>query len=99
MSGNAAAADRLPVSPHSRRLFEELQDRALRAVMLALPSDEPRRYLYDLLPSYPLRTGKGLRPVLCLASCAAFGGAYEDALPLAAALELIHNAFLIHDDI
>jgi geranylgeranyl diphosphate synthase type II len=34
-----------------------------------------------------------------MAACAAYGGSYSDALPFAAALELLHNAFLIHDDI
>lgn len=76
-----------------------LRDRTLRSMMLSLPSREPRRYLYDVLPQYPLRQGKGLRPALCLSACAAFGGSYEQALPFAAALELLHNAFLVHDDI
>ena len=45
------------------------------------------------------RSGKGLRPALCLATCGAFGGNVEDALNSAAAIEMIHNAFLVHDDI
>jgi len=40
-----------------------------------------------------------LRPALLLATCSAFGGDVEDALPSAVALELLHNAFLVHDDI
>lgn len=67
--------------------------------MLSLPSQEPRRYLYDLLPLYPLRPGKGVRPVLCMAACSAYGGTYERALPFAVALELLHNAFLVLDDL
>jgi geranylgeranyl diphosphate synthase type I len=43
--------------------------------------------------------GKRLRPVLCLLSCEAVGGAVEHALPAAAAVELIHNFSLVHDDI
>jgi geranylgeranyl diphosphate synthase type I len=43
--------------------------------------------------------GKMLRPLLCLASCEAVGGDGERALPAAAALELLHNFSLIHDDI
>jgi len=49
--------------------------------------------------SYPARRGKGLRPALLLATCEAFGGDVRDALPVAVALELMHNAFLVHDDI
>ncbi len=44
-------------------------------------------------------TGKGLRPVLLLASCEFAGGDWRDALPAAAALELVHRFSLIHDDI
>lgn len=45
------------------------------------------------------RGGKRLRPVLCLATCKALGGDYRQALPAAAAVELIHNFSLVHDDI
>ena len=43
--------------------------------------------------------GKALRPTLCLFSCEAHSGAWEQAMPAAAALELVHNFSLIHDDI
>ncbi|HXG42497.1 MAG TPA: polyprenyl synthetase family protein [Dehalococcoidia bacterium] len=43
--------------------------------------------------------GKALRPVLCLLSCEAVGGAWPSALPAAVALELVHNFSLVHDDI
>lgn len=44
-------------------------------------------------------SGKALRPALCLYSCEAVGGNYLKALPAAAAVELVHNFSLIHDDI
>jgi geranylgeranyl diphosphate synthase type I len=43
--------------------------------------------------------GKRLRPVLCLMACEAVGGRVAHALPAAAAIELVHNFSLIHDDI
>lgn len=43
--------------------------------------------------------GKRLRARLALASCHALGGYAEDAIDWAAAVELLHNASLIHDDI
>jgi geranylgeranyl diphosphate synthase type I len=43
--------------------------------------------------------GKALRPTLCLFACEALASEYSRALPAAAALELIHNFSLIHDDI
>jgi geranylgeranyl pyrophosphate synthase len=60
---------------------------------------EPQRYLYKLIDDHLSRSGKGLRPALAIATCRAFGGKVEDVLPAAAALEMLHNAFLIHDDI
>ncbi len=46
-----------------------------------------------------LAHGKRLRPLLCLLACTGAGGDWRQALPLAAAIELIHNFSLIHDDI
>ncbi|MGD0205320.1 MAG: polyprenyl synthetase family protein [Dehalococcoidia bacterium] len=43
--------------------------------------------------------GKALRPTLCLWACQALGGDWRTALPAAAALELVHNFSLVHDDI
>lgn len=43
--------------------------------------------------------GKRVRPVLCLATAEAAGAAAEAALPAAAALELVHNFSLVHDDL
>jgi geranylgeranyl diphosphate synthase type I len=43
--------------------------------------------------------GKRLRPMLCMLACEAVGGQVERALPAAAAVELLHNFSLIHDDI
>ena len=43
--------------------------------------------------------GKRLRPLLCMLVCEAVGGQVEHALPAAAAIELVHNFSLIHDDI
>lgn len=44
-------------------------------------------------------SGKALRPTLCLLACEAAGGDWRRALPAAAALELVHNFTLVHDDI
>jgi geranylgeranyl diphosphate synthase, type II len=46
-----------------------------------------------------LEGGKRIRPLLTMAACAAAGGNYRDALNAAAAIELLHCASLIHDDI
>ena len=43
--------------------------------------------------------GKRIRPLICLASAVAVGGKAEDAKYPAAAIELLHNYTLIHDDL
>lgn len=43
--------------------------------------------------------GKRIRPCLCIETCKMFGGNIEAALPFAAAVEMIHNYSLIHDDL
>ena len=64
-----------------------------------IPSGEPERHLYGLVRDFLGRAGKGLRPALCIATARALGGRGEDALPAAAGLEMLHNGFLVHDDI
>jgi len=43
--------------------------------------------------------GKRVRPLLCSLACAAAGGDWRQAIPAAAAIEIIHNFSLVHDDI
>ncbi len=50
--------------------------------------------------AYSLRAGgKRLRPVLCIKAGEVFGLEREKTVPLALALEMIHTASLIHDDL
>lgn len=51
------------------------------------------------VPDASIDRGKRVRPLIAMLSCAAAGGRPEDAAPLAAALELLHNFTLVHDDI
>lgn len=74
-------------------------DRARETLLQLLPTGEPQAYLYGPMRDYIETSGKGLRPALLLATCEAFGGDSETARVSAAVLELLHNAFLIHDDI
>ena len=43
--------------------------------------------------------GKRIRPLLCMLTCQAAGGDWQHAVPAAAAVEILHNFSLIHDDI
>jgi geranylgeranyl diphosphate synthase type II len=65
----------------------------------AMPDGEPVQWLYGPMREYPSRPGKALRPALCLSAGRAFGASSEELLGIAVAIELLHNAFLVHDDI
>jgi geranylgeranyl diphosphate synthase type II len=77
----------------------EYKSATAQVIDALLPNREPRRYLYDLVPEYPVRLGKGLRPGLCISTCKAFGGDLRSVVYSAASIELFHNAFLVHDDV
>ncbi|MCP4358164.1 MAG: polyprenyl synthetase family protein [Chloroflexi bacterium] len=51
------------------------------------------------MQSAHVHAGKQIRPVLLLLVCQAAGGDWQQAVPAAAAIELLHNFSLIHDDI
>jgi geranylgeranyl diphosphate synthase type II len=95
----------VPVRGHDSELVARVLAQARADVLAELERvfAERRRTgygpLYDLLADYPFREGKGLRPAICFAACRAAGGRTEQALLSATALELFHNAFLVHDDV
>ncbi len=80
-------------------MLREYGDLTRAALAKYLPSREPRRYLYDLLSDYPQRGGKMMRPSMCIAAARLFGAPLESAMNTAVAIEILHNALLIHDDI
>jgi len=82
-----------------RARLGQYRELVMPALLRGLEGREPRRYLYGLIAQHLGRAGKGLRPALCLATTEAFGGDARRAVPSAAALEMLHNAFLVHDDI
>ncbi len=84
--------------PFLERLAAYRESTVLR-LLTAIPDREPRRYLYEPLAAHLARSGKSLRPALCIATCRAFGGDEALARPSASAIEMLHNAFLVHDDV
>jgi geranylgeranyl diphosphate synthase type I len=55
--------------------------------------------LYEAARHLPFGGGKRLRPCLAMLSCESVSGEVEKALPFAAALEMLHNFTLVHDDL
>lgn len=72
-------------------------ERALES-LLPPEGDDPAT-IHRAMRYSALGGGKRLRGVLAVAACRAAGGAEEKALPLAAALEMIHAYSLVHDDL
>ena len=91
--GGAPASSLVPT------MLKEYGDITRVALCDYLRPREPQRHLYNLVADYPRRGGRMLRPSLCIATARAFGGSVEDAVLSAVALELLHNAFLVHDDV
>lgn len=61
--------------------------------------DEPQKLLYESMKYSLLAGGKRLRPMFAFEFCRLCGGAWQDAAPFAAAIEMIHTYSLIHDDL
>ena len=82
-----------------RETLDEYGAITREAMKAYFPTGEPRQHLYDLLSDYPSRGGKMMRSSLCIATARAFGADIEHTLCSAVAIEMMHNALLIHDDI
>jgi geranylgeranyl pyrophosphate synthase len=76
-----------------RALVEKALDEALPAES-AWPATIHRAVRYSLFAG-----GKRIRPLLVLAAGDAVGGAVDELLPLACAVEMIHTYSLVHDDL
>src|SRR5262245_56189790 len=62
-----------------------------------LASDSP--YIQDIIEHTRRFRGKRLRPLLCLLVAKALNNLTRDHLILAAVVEMIHTATLVHDDV
>ena len=88
--------------PLLTRIESELQRQVSRL-------DNPRTQSFHEMLTYhmgwtgegagPEATGKRIRPLMLLLCTSACGATWEPALPAAAAVELVHNFSLVHDDI
>ena len=65
---------------------------------LPVQGDQPPK-VHEAMRYSVFAGGKRLRPILALLACEAVGCDPENAMPAAAALEMIHTYSLIHDDL
>lgn len=99
MKSSVSQSQSTPIEEGFCSNLEDFKNLVFKTIDENIKSKYNSELLADILPEYPSRRGKGIRPALCLASCAASGGNIYDALNSAAAIELFHNAFLVKDDI
>jgi geranylgeranyl diphosphate synthase type I len=71
---------------------------AVNEFLLSSLSGKPKE-LYQASSHYIRSGGKRLRPFMVVKGCELLGGGIKRALPAAAAVELVHNFTLVHDDI
>ena len=95
----------------ARRYLSELDTTMRQVVETRLKSTTSEAPEFATMLRYPLGwvdennqpfnqpTGKRIRPLLLLLCAEAVGGDWRKALPAAAAVEILHNFSLIHDDI
>ncbi|MGM0575112.1 MAG: hydroxymethylglutaryl-CoA reductase, degradative [Myxococcota bacterium] len=99
-SQEEAAADQ--GAPLTRGELLSIRDRAwprIEALLAEIVDRDAREGSLDHMIWYQMDTGgKRLRALIPLMVYRAFGGEPDEAVPLAAALELLHNATLIHED-
>ena len=62
-------------------------------------STEPQKVLFEAMRYSLLAGGKRLRPIFVFDFCRMCGGDWKQAVPFAAAIEMIHTYSLIHDDL
>ncbi|KAJ6906735.1 hypothetical protein NC652_024217 [Populus alba x Populus x berolinensis] len=96
----------LSVSTHSKTpqfdlktywttLILEINQKLDQAVPIQYPDKIYEAMRYSVLA----KGAKRAPPVMCVAACELFGGNRHAAFPTACALEMVHSASLIHDDL
>ena len=81
------------------RELNDCQALVEEALLRFFREDLPQKRLLEAMRYSLLAGGKRIRPVLTLKFCQAAGGAPEQALPFACAVEMLHTYSLIHDDL
>ncbi len=79
----------------SIRIYGKKIDDLLRET---IPPDK-NDYLSEPIWHHLKTGGKRIRPAICLITCKELGGNPDEALYFALAIEILHNMFLLHDDI
>ncbi|MFN2144622.1 MAG: polyprenyl synthetase family protein [Anaerolineales bacterium] len=96
----------MPLSDYSQRFLPQIESQIKTVVEAAgIDQDDSLRQMISYHLGWtgpdagPKAHGKRIRPLILLLAAEAVGGDFHPALPAAAAVEILHNFSLIHDDI
>lgn len=77
--------------------FKDIVDLELKKTLNT--DDCYQHKIYEAIQYSAFTGGKRLRPIMNLKSCEMFSGSYQESIPYAMAIEMIHTYSLIHDDL
>ncbi|RKY23114.1 MAG: hypothetical protein DRP79_09725 [Planctomycetota bacterium] len=80
------------------KITERWRPRIEEELDAAFPAEQ-HPHLNNAIRYHLATGGKRIRPVMCLLTCEQLGGEAERAVPFAVAAEILHNMFLLHDDV
>lgn len=82
----------------AKKQFEEYKKLVEQKLDEFIPVQYPEQIWKSMRYSV-LAGGKRLRPIMALETCRVLSGSYENAIPTACAIEMLHSQSLIHDDL
>lgn len=80
------------------QMYRQAIEAYLKTVYASFPQ-EPQKVIFEVADYSLLAGGKRLRPIFAMDFCRMCGRDAQEALPFAAAVEMIHTYSLIHDDL
>lgn len=90
--------DGRPEMTDVKKILKQMSDELSKPIESYIEDELPAN-LIEAARQYPYAGGKRMRPAMVIAACRAVGGDGQKAVPLAVAIEYIHNFTLIHDDL
>ncbi|XP_073126092.1 heterodimeric geranylgeranyl pyrophosphate synthase small subunit, chloroplastic [Henckelia pumila] len=93
--GAASVSAQFDLKTYWTSLIKEIDQKLDEAIPVQYPQQIYEAMRYSVLA----KGAKRSPPVMCIAACEIFGGNRQAAFPTACALEMVHAASLIHDDL
>uniref|UniRef100_A0A2P2J6D8 Uncharacterized protein n=2 Tax=Rhizophora mucronata TaxID=61149 RepID=A0A2P2J6D8_RHIMU len=94
-SSSLSATTQFDLKAYWTTLISEINHNLDQAIAIRYPEQIYEAMRYSVLA----KGAKRAPPVMCIAACELFGGDRLAAFPTACALEMVHSASLIHDDL